>query len=483
MTLLIFALIVPFLGGLIALFADRWGRQIGKKRLTIFKLRPKTTAEILIFLAGFLIPLMTLLAVMVISADVRKWLVEGPQVLADRDNAIRQNKRLDDDRKKAQSLLDDTKAQLARLDDLRKTSEYQLKTLRGSLADFQKRYEAARARLVSVQGSLAGAKRELASLQTSKAKVESDLARLDGNYKKLVSNYNAVLKRNQGLEEANSTLEDRIAKGETDLKDLQRAAKEQEEQNKSSIARYQLDIETAKVTLDETRTSLALAQQNLNLLQNQLYSEVGRSRFRSLIYQRGEEVARLPVAARLDSGAAASAVTQFLTKARNSAEARGAQSNKLPSAFLYAADGKQGDPADLISRVTDSADPLLIIATSTVNTFDGEPVAMDVKVFSNPLVYRNGQVIAETRVDGTKSETAIFAAISKFIQRDVDEKARQAHLILVASMREPAIQVTTNEIIDLVRLIKLTDRSVRLYATADGDTRASGPLKLAFNFR
>ncbi|MGL1465629.1 hypothetical protein ACSTJV_23755, partial [Vibrio parahaemolyticus] len=65
--------------------------------------------------------------------------MEGPQVLADRDNAIRQNKRLDDDRKKAQSLLDDTKAQLARLDDLRKTSEYQLKTLRGSLADFQKR--------------------------------------------------------------------------------------------------------------------------------------------------------------------------------------------------------------------------------------------------------------------------------------------------------------------------------------------------------
>src|SRR3954471_22386668 len=84
------------LGGVIAYFADRLGRNLGKKRLSLFGLRPRHTAELLTVAAGALIPVITIVIVMVVSRDVREWLLNGPAIVQQQRDAV---KRLDDAQK------------------------------------------------------------------------------------------------------------------------------------------------------------------------------------------------------------------------------------------------------------------------------------------------------------------------------------------------------------------------------------------------
>src|SRR5437588_10392153 len=84
--LLVLMLVV--LGGVIAYFADRLGRTLGKKRLSLMGLRPRHTAEVLTVAAGAVIPIVTFAIVMAASADVREWILHSPEYKRDRDNAI-----------------------------------------------------------------------------------------------------------------------------------------------------------------------------------------------------------------------------------------------------------------------------------------------------------------------------------------------------------------------------------------------------------
>lgn len=91
------------IGGIVANVADRLGRRLGKKKLRLFGWRPKVTAQILTTLTGTLIALVVVGVMLFLSKDVRKWLQEGPKVLADRDNLQREVVQLESDRKSLES--------------------------------------------------------------------------------------------------------------------------------------------------------------------------------------------------------------------------------------------------------------------------------------------------------------------------------------------------------------------------------------------
>jgi uncharacterized protein (DUF3084 family) len=64
-------LLLILISGAIALIGDYIGRAIGRRRLTLFKLRPRHTAFAITILTGILIALMTLGSMLIISQDAR----------------------------------------------------------------------------------------------------------------------------------------------------------------------------------------------------------------------------------------------------------------------------------------------------------------------------------------------------------------------------------------------------------------------------
>ena len=72
--LLIFALLV--LGGLLSTLGDRLGTRVGKARLSIFKLRPRTTAVFITVLTGSFISAISLGLILMVSRQLRVGLFE-----------------------------------------------------------------------------------------------------------------------------------------------------------------------------------------------------------------------------------------------------------------------------------------------------------------------------------------------------------------------------------------------------------------------
>jgi hypothetical protein len=70
--MLVLALIIVLVSGLIAYVGDLVGRKMGRKRLTLFGLRPRYTAIVISVSVGMLIALLSLLATMAVSRQVRE---------------------------------------------------------------------------------------------------------------------------------------------------------------------------------------------------------------------------------------------------------------------------------------------------------------------------------------------------------------------------------------------------------------------------
>ncbi len=90
---IVLVLIIALLGGLIALLGDRVGMKVGKKRLSLFGLRPKHTSMIITVVTGILISGSTLLLLTIVSQDVRTALFRMKII---QQELVRQQQQLDD---------------------------------------------------------------------------------------------------------------------------------------------------------------------------------------------------------------------------------------------------------------------------------------------------------------------------------------------------------------------------------------------------
>ena len=126
--------LVIVLGGVIAFYADRLGRYLGKKRLSIFGMRPRHTAALLTIAAGVLIPLVTVLIVVAASQDVRLWLVEGRQAVEQVKGLRGQVKGLEESRKAIDEEIQSKTAQVGDLDTRLKAAQADLVRYRADAA-------------------------------------------------------------------------------------------------------------------------------------------------------------------------------------------------------------------------------------------------------------------------------------------------------------------------------------------------------------
>jgi ABC-type Fe3+/spermidine/putrescine transport system ATPase subunit len=107
-------------------------------------------------------------------------------------------------------------------------------------------------------------------------------------------------------------------------------------------------------------------------------------------------------------------------------------------------------------------------------------VPLTVRVYRNPIVFRDGDTIAETRIDGTRGDDQVAKDVAEFVRQSVVERAVRERMI-PARGREDAFGRV--DILETVQRIRDANRLVRLRAVADGDIRAADPLKIRFVIR
>ncbi|UCC69355.1 MAG: DUF3084 domain-containing protein [Armatimonadota bacterium] len=417
--LLITALVI--VSGVIAYVGDIVGRRMGRKRLSVFGLRPRHTAIVISVAAGMLITLLTLGVAISVSEDVKDGFLRVAE-MRDEQQALSQ--------------------QLAGLDGALKEREQELQRVR----------QAAEAQLMALKA---------AEVELEETKTE--------------------------LEETRTAL--------------------QQEQEK--LARASAEVRKREAVVErQTRRLTSLGRKHDKLLRDIDTLEAWKVWLtRGLVFERGQPIifgAGQPLAAEAIDGKAP------LARIRKSLDAFVVRLDKMvkaAGALPIAGDeravvlGKPvaepgGDaltwasPEQVLDAVTDgireSTGDVIVRAFSVMNTHKGEPVPVDFELFHNDLVFRRGELLAETVVDGRLSPPALMELLVSLLRDEIGAKARAANVMprqtpgaprVFGAPREPVGEMSFEELFAVIKRLQQIDGPARVAAVAAADVWTIGPLE------
>lgn len=185
-------LVLIFMGGLIAFLGDKIGSKVGKKRMTLFGLRPKYTSVIVTIISGTLISFMTIAVLAVASENVRVALFGLNKLYAEMDELNAEiadkNRALDEGQKQLQARTkevadmerrtQDISAELSRVEEQRNYVESQLSVIQAA-------YDKA-------QADVHASAEEIRELEKTRQELTGTIGKLDKEKDLLIRNIEAI---------------------------------------------------------------------------------------------------------------------------------------------------------------------------------------------------------------------------------------------------------------------------------------------------
>ncbi len=481
-----FILVLTLVGGVVAVFADSLGRRLGKRKLRLGKLRPRHTAILLTGVSGALVTIITITLVAVFSAEVRQLLIEGREAVKNAQRSKGELEKLRAQLSDLSVLKNDSNEQLRKKqaqlgsanNDLekRRVEIVQLKgTFERDKLQFSRQSAAFQGRLVKLERLMKDRESALRKLTASMDQADKIYKQLDAVYKGLEANYKTLQANFKAQSDMNGELDDRNA--ELD-KSNEKLAQDNEKLNAEGkrLAEQSNDLNRL-ITTQQTK---------LSLIEENFKTESVNTRLRPVTFEMGEEFTRREVADILTLDDARETVRQALASARGRVDQRSGM-----GAFLfYSTDEKgvaiteQQHRENLARKLLQIRGQSVVVVSALINVFtNDQSVPLDVNIYANPVVFQQGQVLGETRVDGGLAESRIVQQITDLLQTTVRQKAMDAKMIPNGIRNSTFGNIDPDETIRIVTQIKEFGRAVRLQVLAKDSTRAAGPLNIEFRVR
>ena len=503
---ILFIILMVGVGGMSAFVADILGYKIGKKRLSIFRIRPKYVARFSVTFAGMLIPLLTIGAFYGFSSDFRTWLTRGSQAVKELQGKTLEleqvNKDLDAQSKLAKSISKEkekvelslkrakleSQAQEAKLSRLRSQFSLQASKLtsitasvlraKSTIEKLDSLNKVSEAKLVQTKKSLDQSKLDLSA-------VGEKLTKANREYQSAIRTYNETNQENLKLTKANLDLE----RANSNLNSTLTALKDNLTGLQGEIGRLTKEKESAQSQADMAGQQLGALKTQIEEYQALMAANGMLTRDNALVYAKGEEIARTVVPSSMSYADASNLLTSFLRKCRLESASKGAKkSSGYPfdseAGMIEFADSKRTILSEsestnlMLNRILRIRQTAVMIARAQTNRYQSEPVAMTVNVEPNPMVLRAGEVIAESKIDGKQSEIVVFQEITEFVRTYVNTRARRLKMIPVRGRDgETFGELTIDQMLSAVSLVRSAPRLLRIQAVAIADTRAADPLR------
>ena len=161
--------IMAIVGGLIAYIADNMGSKIGKKRMSIFGLRPKHTSILLTVLSGMLISVLTI-GVMAISSESARTALFGMEKIRAELKALNEEKSIAQDAlAKTKVEMEEKNVLISELDEKIRESTKANMEMEAKLADVSNKYDTAQKEVADLTASREQLTSEVATLEESTA--------------------------------------------------------------------------------------------------------------------------------------------------------------------------------------------------------------------------------------------------------------------------------------------------------------------------
>lgn len=488
------------IGGMVAWVADGLGRKIGKKRLSFLGLRPRYTATLITVGAGVLIPILTIGAIYALSGDVREWIQKGKGAIDDAREKTEQVKLLDEKARGLEKQQKKLQGQISGLEGKTGKLTSQLSHRQADLAKATKMLQSAQKNVQQLSSSVKSKESQLrvtnARVKTNNQKILSLREReqqLQGKIGSLTGNFKTVDSQRKEAYTELLRVNNEIARVEGESRKLE-AQKQtlaaQIEESKKEIATYQGTIREQQAQIGSNNEQLEDLKSKLTEAGKLFGANFEATRLRPLIFEASQELARVQLPPSLSPVAARNAFFDLLQRARTVALTKKALNSPMKaSAGLtdrqingrYVSEREQEEA--LIRAITSQRTELVLIARSFFNSFEGEYVLLEFVAYRNKLVYSEGKLVLERRLDGRRSEAEILDQIKDFIETNVRAQALKDGMIPPSGRSGELTSIEMPELLRLMYDIKSYNQPVRLQALAKSDINAGDKLELNFRVR
>lgn len=425
----ILILLLLVLCGFIAYMGDLLGRRLGKKRLSVFGLRPKHTAILLTVVTGVVIAGVTFGIAVISVPGFRQVVTQGERLTA-------QNARLNG----ANRSLEDAIAQRARQNE---ALEAQNKLIAEDNAGLVKQNRT----LEAGNRTLSATNRELNAKNHS------------------LSGQNATLQSANGaLANKNSTLVRESAK---------LAA------TNARLGSEQVRLRAESAALKGDIRSLTAETGSLRKLENQLRTE-------QYLYRRGQQIAQRIIPANPPPDVLRNTVRAVIFEAAGEIGGKKAVDGHL---WIKPKDYPAGRPEKVEAiqewvatrAMRASGDDLAFRVVAAANCVAGEKVPLRLDWYVNDRVFRKDEVLGSRLVDGAAEEGDILNELVILLKTQVGPAALRKDMAPDADDTFGAL--TYNQLLPVCRKIKAINGFVKVVALAKQDTLRSGPLNVYLDVR
>lgn len=428
-------------GGVIAYAGDRIGMKVGRKRLSIFGLRPKYTSIIITVITGVVIAGCSILLLSLASENVRKALFQIREI----QEALLETR-------------NDLETKQAEADMLSK----RVGEIMGEYEELQGRFDEANRELERVSDERARAVGELARVQTRLSESEERLRGVEARYEAAA----------EDLDIANAQLKSAQAE-EARLKQETMAL--QASVSALSVTRDELTEEAASLQqkVDEIRLAAAVAL--AEAAQSSQTSMIGRVIFRADEVVLGRVVDASQPAESIDRQ-----VRAFLLEANEIAAKRGAG----PVSGAIRDDGDTSairfdlaNASAAFAKIMESRDKVVLRAVSPVNTWYGGVLLVSLHVFPEKLIFEGGQVVASRKIDGSEGIDRVQEGLLGLME-DVNSALLAAGMPSDEEGKIGTILTVTEFALAIASVLEMKTL-VKVEAVAECDIwRIAGPLSL-----
>jgi len=415
-TLLI--LVVVVISGLIAYLGDQIGMKVGKKRISIFGLRPKYTSIIITILTGVLIASLTITVILATNNGVRQALFNIQQVL---------------------SRLETTQNELDILNQQMLVKNLKLREKDNLLDDKDEQLQNKEAEIQKKEVGIQNIEVELANLKKQKEQLDEEKLLLEEQKGELQSKLDNIQLE---YETAQSNIEE--------LK----ATKVQLEGQLSKLQQEQQDLEER----------IDLLNQEVNRANKELSDTTLRYYLQDLVYQKGDVIYIDVVEKGKTQDETVDNIIEFVTKANQEvlnrpvmvdSETGSAISLKTEEVFGLATTILQSDTEKyIISLVTE------------VNVSQNMIVPVSFQLSPDCIVYQKGNLITEKVVDASKSvaelEDELIDILTTINTQSVKKGIITVEQGTVGTIRFSRFYEVLNEVQSFKGRV-----NVRVYATGD----------------
>ncbi len=505
--------VTVLMGGLIAYAGDLIGRKLGKRRASVFGLRPRHTAVLITSVTGVLISLLTTAALFLAVNPVRDVMLRGEAAIRAgarlrRENSMltRENVRVREDVAHARQSREIAARQRSQAVSERKRAEQELTGVRVALAKATNAVRRARAARAAAERAVRVAHAQVRMERDAARQLATSNESLRTVNEDLKTRSQELTKSNEALRQVNSSLS---ASNSAYSLENEAVSKQNESlvRERDRLTGTVTDLRAEQVRLAEQTSRLQSQYQELMDsyktaygAHRSLWTMFDDLRTKRIVIHGGEDLARIVVPASTAPDGVRSAIDRLLGEAHVAALAKGAAPGERARAVeivdkRFATPTPAGvsttrvteqDRIDaIVNRLSRAPEPTCLLALAVSNSVIGEPAAIDLQPLPNPLVYRRGQLVAARKLDASGNPGDVFSELVLML-KGLGQSALGRGLIprVDPATGEPQVgALSAADVANLAARIRAYKGRVEVSAYASADVNAGDALGLEFKIR